>query len=98
MDITWAEERSQRLGMHIAAFHGPGYGGSDYYRFTLEFLADDAVAVAEALGYERFGVLGFSTAALRRRRRRCTPDRVTARWHLRWHGTVPPRWPKLARR
>jgi hypothetical protein len=38
MDITWAEERSQRLGMHIAAFHGPGYGGSDYYRFTLEFL------------------------------------------------------------
>jgi pimeloyl-ACP methyl ester carboxylesterase len=79
MDITYAEERSERLGVHIAAFDRPGYGGSDYHRFTLESLADDAVAVAEALGHARFAVLGFSagsaaaaaTAAMH-------PERVTA--------------------
>jgi pimeloyl-ACP methyl ester carboxylesterase len=79
MDITYAADRNEDLGVHIAAFDRPGYGGSDYHRFTLASLADDAVAVAEALGYQRFAVLGFSagsatavaTAAL-------YPDRVTA--------------------
>jgi pimeloyl-ACP methyl ester carboxylesterase len=79
LDIAYAAGRNEDLGVHVAAFDRPGYGGSDYHRFTLASLADDAVAVAEALGYRRFAVLGFSagsaaavaTAALH-------PDRVTA--------------------
>jgi pimeloyl-ACP methyl ester carboxylesterase len=79
LDIAYAAGRNEDLGVHVAAFDRPGYGGSDYHRFTLASLADDTVAVAEALGYRRFAVLGFSagsatavaTAALH-------PDRVAA--------------------
>jgi pimeloyl-ACP methyl ester carboxylesterase len=63
LDISYVEERSTRHGIHIAAFDRPGYGRSDYHPFTLESLADDTVAVAEALGRDRFAVLGFSSGA-----------------------------------
>jgi pimeloyl-ACP methyl ester carboxylesterase len=63
LDIAFARGRSDRLGLHLAAFDRPGYGGSDFDRFTLSSVADDAVAVARALGYDRFAVLGFSSGA-----------------------------------
>jgi pimeloyl-ACP methyl ester carboxylesterase len=79
LDIEFGRGRSEQLGVHVAAFDRPGYGRSDYHRFTLASIAEDAVAVAAALGSERFAVLGFSagsaaaaaTAALH-------PDCVTA--------------------
>jgi hypothetical protein len=83
--------------MHIAAFHGPGYGGSDYHRLTVESPPDDAVARAEDLGYERLGVLGFSAAALRRRRAAMHPGSRDRALASAWHGTVPRRCPKLSR-
>jgi pimeloyl-ACP methyl ester carboxylesterase len=63
MDLAFGKGQSERLRVHVAAFDRPGYGGSDYHRFTLRSVAEDAVAVAKTLGYDRFAVLGFSAGA-----------------------------------
>ena len=63
LDLEFGRGRSEQLGIHVAAFDRPGYGGSDYHPFTLASVAEDAVAVAAALGYERFAVLGFSAGS-----------------------------------
>ena len=63
LDLAFARGCNERLGVHVAAFDRPGYGGSDYHRFALASVADDAVAVASALGYESFAVLGFSAGS-----------------------------------
>ncbi len=63
LDLEFGRGRSKQVGVHLAAFDRPGYGGSDYHRFTLTSIAADAVAVAAALGYERFGALGFSSGS-----------------------------------
>jgi pimeloyl-ACP methyl ester carboxylesterase len=50
-----------RLHAHVVTFDRPGYGGSTAQRDrTILSVADDAVAVADAFGWERFGVLGVS--------------------------------------
>ncbi|MEV6929910.1 alpha/beta fold hydrolase [Dactylosporangium sp. NPDC051485] len=68
-----------RLGVRLVAYCRPGYGGSSRMRGrTVARAAGDVTALADALGLERFGVLGRSgggphalaTAAL-------LPDRVT---------------------
>jgi pimeloyl-ACP methyl ester carboxylesterase len=50
-----------RLHVHVVTFDRPGYGGSsvDPER-TILSVADDALAVAEALGWDGFAVLGVS--------------------------------------
>ena len=63
LDIEVGRARSEQLGVHVAAFDRPGYGRSDYHRFTLASVADDALAVATALGYDRFAVVGFSAGS-----------------------------------
>ena len=63
LDLEFGRGCSETIGVHVAAFDRPGYGASDYHRFTLASVAEDAVAVAQALGYERFGVLGFSSGS-----------------------------------
>ena len=50
-----------RAGAHVVTFDRPGYGQSSPWRDrTVLDIADDALAVADALGWERFSVLGIS--------------------------------------
>src|SRR5919206_2737207 len=50
-----------RLDAHVVTFDRPGYGGSTVHpERTILSVADDAVAVVDALGWERFAVLGVS--------------------------------------
>jgi pimeloyl-ACP methyl ester carboxylesterase len=65
IDIGYAGDRNGDLGVHVAAFDRPGYGGSDYHRFTLASVADDAVAVAERSGITDLGCSTFRREALR---------------------------------
>lgn len=51
----------ERIGAHVATFDRPGYGRSSPHRDgTILSVADDALAVADGLGWDRFGVLGGS--------------------------------------
>jgi pimeloyl-ACP methyl ester carboxylesterase len=50
-----------RLQAHVVTFDRPGYGRSTIQRDrTILSVADDAVAVADAVGWDRFPVLGVS--------------------------------------
>ncbi len=50
-----------RLNAHVVTFDRPGYGRSSVQRDrTILSVADDAVAVADAMGWDRFSVLGVS--------------------------------------
>lgn len=54
-------ELYERLNAQVLTFDRPGYGRSTVQRDrTILSVADDAVAVANALGWERFAVLGIS--------------------------------------
>jgi pimeloyl-ACP methyl ester carboxylesterase len=51
----------ERLHAHVVTFDRPGYGGSTVHpERTILSVADDALAVADALGWDRFAVLGVS--------------------------------------
>jgi pimeloyl-ACP methyl ester carboxylesterase len=63
-DIRWGEDRGSKLAVHVAAFDRPGYGLSDHHRFSAASVADDAVAVADQLGHDRFAVLGVSAGSV----------------------------------
>ncbi|MGW8885366.1 alpha/beta fold hydrolase [Streptomyces sp. NPDC055749] len=53
-----------RLGVHLIAYDRPGYGDSDRLPGrTVAHVADDVAAIADALGIERFGVVGRSGGA-----------------------------------
>ena len=50
-----------RIGAQVATFDRPGYGRSSARpNRTVLSVADDAIAVADALGWDRFSVLGVS--------------------------------------
>ena len=50
-----------RLHAHVVTFDRPGYGRSTAQRDrTILSVADDALAVADALGWDGFAVLGVS--------------------------------------
>lgn len=52
---------ADRLGLRWVSFDRPGYGGSDVAPGrTIASIADDAAAVADALGIGRFAVAGYS--------------------------------------
>jgi pimeloyl-ACP methyl ester carboxylesterase len=54
-------EEYVRVGAHVATFDRAGYGQSSPWRDrTVLDIADDALAVADTLGWERFSVLGIS--------------------------------------
>src|SRR5690242_13453366 len=84
------DEAAQRLGVRLVAINRPGYGRSTSHASTHLSVADDVVAVADALGIERFAVAGMSIggpyavacAALH-------PDRVTALGVLASPASVP---------
>jgi pimeloyl-ACP methyl ester carboxylesterase len=51
----------ERVRAHVVTFDRPGYGRSGAHRErTIVSVADDAVAVADELGWSRFAVLGVS--------------------------------------
>jgi pimeloyl-ACP methyl ester carboxylesterase len=51
----------ERVGAHVVTFDRPGYGQSSVHpERTVLSVADDAVAVADAMGWDRFTVLGVS--------------------------------------
>jgi pimeloyl-ACP methyl ester carboxylesterase len=50
-----------RLDAHVVTFDRPGYGGSTVHpERTILSVADDALAVADAVGWDGFAVLGVS--------------------------------------
>ena len=50
-----------RIRASVATFDRPGYGRSSVHRDrTVTSAATDGLAVADALGWDRFGVLGVS--------------------------------------
>jgi pimeloyl-ACP methyl ester carboxylesterase len=54
-------EAFARAGAHVVTFDRPGYGGSTPHRDrTILTAADDGIALADELGWERFSVLGVS--------------------------------------
>ncbi|HEX6490287.1 MAG TPA: alpha/beta hydrolase [Gaiellaceae bacterium] len=51
----------ERLGVRVVNFDRPGYGGSDRLEGrSVSAIAGDAAALADHLGWERFGVMGVS--------------------------------------
>jgi len=64
MEARQTDRWARELGVRIIAFDRPGYGGSDYQpgRRLLDWPGDIA-AGADALGIDRFGVLGISGGA-----------------------------------
>ena len=79
LDVDYLAARSRRRGARVVGIDRPGYGGSTFVRFDAASIADDVIAVADALGAKQFAVIGqssgsayaWATAALH-------PDRVTA--------------------
>ena len=54
-------ELYERVGAQVVTFDRPGYGRSSVRRGrTVLSVADDAIAVADGLGWDRFAVLGVS--------------------------------------
>lgn len=54
-------ELYERVGAQVVTFDRPGYGRSSVRRDrTVLSVADDAIAVADGLGWDRFAVLGVS--------------------------------------
>lgn len=84
------DDAARRLGVRLVGINRPGYGRSTSHASTHLSVADDVVAVADALGIERFAVAGMSiggpyavACAVRH------PDRVTALGVLASPASVP---------
>jgi pimeloyl-ACP methyl ester carboxylesterase len=60
LDLCFGEQLAAERGVRLISFDRPGYGGSSPAPFGLASIAADAHAVADALGVDRFAVLGFS--------------------------------------
>ncbi len=61
LDRSPDPELYERVGAHVVTFDRPGYGRSSVHRNrTVLSVADDAVAVADGLGWDGFTVLGVS--------------------------------------
>lgn len=80
LDRSPDPELFERIGAHVVTFDRPGYGrSSPHPNRTVRAVGDDAVAVADDLGWEQFAVFGVSgggphalAVAL------CAPERIAA--------------------
>src|SRR5581483_1597285 len=59
-DLCFGDDLAAEAGVRLVSFDRPGYGRSTPTSFSLSSIARDAVAVADALGIERFATLGQS--------------------------------------
>ena len=58
---TWSgDDAARRLGVRLIAANRPGYGASTPAAPSYRRVADDALALADELGIDRFGLLGMS--------------------------------------
>lgn len=60
LDLRFGEQLAAARGVRLVCFDRPGYGGSTPAPFGLAAVAADAVAIADALGVDRFATLGMS--------------------------------------
>lgn len=60
LDMAFADDLATELGVRMVSFDRPGYGGSTPASYGLVSVAQDAAAVADSLGIERFATLGQS--------------------------------------
>ncbi len=61
LSVHLEEEQLQELSVRLITYDRPGYGGSDpYIDRPVAQAADDVLAIANALGLDRFAVLGRS--------------------------------------
>gem|GEM_PF-3965023 len=60
LDLAFADDIADKLGVRIVSFDRPGYGGSTPAAFGLVSVASDAAAIADELGIDRFATLGQS--------------------------------------
>jgi pimeloyl-ACP methyl ester carboxylesterase len=62
LDVVWLEDAFRSLSVRVICADRPGYGGSSPHPGrTLSGWSDDAAALADYLGVERFAVMGFSS-------------------------------------
>jgi pimeloyl-ACP methyl ester carboxylesterase len=60
LDMVFADQLAEDLGLRLVSFDRPGYGGSTAAPFSLSSIAQDAAAVADALDIAEFATLGQS--------------------------------------
>src|SRR5215217_1433172 len=60
LDLAFADDLASELGVRLVSFDRPGFGGSTPVEFGLVSVAEDAAAVADRLGIDRFATLGQS--------------------------------------
>jgi len=60
LDLAFGDGIARDLGVRVISFDRPGYGRSDPAPFGLTAVAEDARAVADALGLDRMSALGWS--------------------------------------
>jgi pimeloyl-ACP methyl ester carboxylesterase len=60
LDLTFGEQLAVERGVRLVSFDRPGYGGSSPTAFGLKSVAEDAAAVADHIGVDRFATLGQS--------------------------------------
>jgi pimeloyl-ACP methyl ester carboxylesterase len=60
LELAWADDGLQQLGVRMVTFDRPGYGASTQAPYSLTSGAGIGVAVADAAGVDRFAVMGWS--------------------------------------
>lgn len=60
LDMSFADDLAADMAVRLVSFDRPGYGRSSCAPFGLRSVAQDAAAVADALGIDRFATLGQS--------------------------------------
>src|SRR5579862_2443311 len=60
LDLTFGDDTVAEAGVRLVTFDRPGYGGSTATPFGLTAVGRDAVAIADALGIDRFATVGLS--------------------------------------
>jgi pimeloyl-ACP methyl ester carboxylesterase len=67
-DSRWAAwpatDAAREAGVRLVSVNRPGYGGSDPHPTSHDSVAADLVAVADALGIERIGLVGMSVGGV----------------------------------
>lgn len=60
LDVSFGDDIAADLGVRVISFDRPGYGRSEPGAYSLGSVAQDAGALADHLGLDRFATLGWS--------------------------------------
>lgn len=62
LELTLLDADARRHGYRLLSFDRPGIGGTPYITpYSLKDFADDTISVADQLGINRFGLIGWSS-------------------------------------